>query len=143
VSETPLDRVLARAAARVARLAPREAYRAQAAGAVIVDMRSSDDRARTGVIPGSVHIPRTVLEWRLDPGGAWRTPHISVGDRLVLVCCDGCSSLLAAESLVELGLDAADVEGGVAAWEDAGLPLVAATPPQDGMRPGTGPPEPR
>ena len=109
---------------------------------MIVDTRSSEDRASTGVIPGSVHIPRTVLEWRLDPGGEWRTPHVSVDDRLVLVCSEGYSSILAAESLVELGLDACDVVGGVTAWEEAGLPLVAAAPPQDGTLPGAGPPEP-
>ena len=28
------------------------------------------------MVPGSLHIPRTVLEWRLDPDSAWRTPHV-------------------------------------------------------------------
>ena len=142
MTETPLERVLRRATERVARLSPVDALRAQADGAVIVDVRSSDDRARDGVVPGSVHIPRTVLEWRLDPGGAWRSPHVSVDDRLVLVCSDGCSSLLAAVSLLDLGLDAADVVGGVRAWRDAGLPLVPAAL-EPGTRPGAGPPEPR
>ena len=142
MTETPLEGVLRRAAERVSRLSPEEASRAQAAGALIVDVRSNDDRARDGVVPGSLHIPRTVLEWRLDPGGPWRTPHVSVDDRLVLVCSDGCSSLLAARSLLDLGLDATDVVGGITAWRKHGLPLVPPVPPPPGTRSGAGPPEP-
>jgi rhodanese-related sulfurtransferase len=139
VDDTPLTRVLRRAEARVARLSPSEAAAAQADGAVIVDTRSHEDRARDGVVPGSLHIPRTVLEWRLDPGGRWRTPHVAVDDRLVIVCSDGCSSLLAAASLLDLGLDARDVVGGMRAWRAAGLPLV---PPDasGGAAHGAGPP---
>ena len=126
MDDTPLARVLRRAGARVVRLTPAEAARAQADGAVIIDTRSRDDRARDGVVPGSIHIERTVLEWRLDPGGEWRTPEVAAGDRLIVACSDGCSSLLAAESLLDLGLDARDVIGGIRAWRAAGLPLVGA-----------------
>jgi rhodanese-related sulfurtransferase len=126
VDDTPLARVLRRAQARVVRLTPAEAARAQADGAVIIDTRSREDRARHGVVPGSIHIERTVLEWRLDPGGEWRTPHVAPDARLIVICSDGYSSLLAAESLLELGLDAHDVIGGIRAWRAAELPLVAA-----------------
>ncbi len=142
MSRTPLDRVLESAAARVRRLTPAAAMDASRDGAVIVDVRVSEDRQRDGVVPGSVHIPRTVLEWRLDPGGAWRTPHVGVTERLVVVCTDGCSSLLAAASLLDLGLDAADVVGGIRAWRAAGLPLASATDPPTGVLPGAGPHEP-
>ena len=142
MAETPLARVLRRAEARVTRLSAEQAAAAQAEGAVIVDTRSQEDRARHGVIPGSVHLPRTVLEWRLDPGGEWRTRHVSPDDRLVIVCSDGCSSLLAAASLLDLGLDARDVVGGIRAWRAAGLPLVEPRAPV-GPPDGTGPPEPR
>jgi hypothetical protein len=57
--------VLAEAESRIQRLPPEEARAALAAGAVLVDIRSSDARRRDGVVAGSVHIPRTVLEWRL------------------------------------------------------------------------------
>ena len=125
MDDTPLARVLRRAAARVVRLTPAAAARAQADGAVIIDTRTREDRARDGVVPGSIHIERTVLEWRLDPGGQWRTPDVAVDDRLIVVCTDGYSSLLAAESLLELGLDACDVIGGIRAWRAAGLRLAA------------------
>jgi hypothetical protein len=45
-----------------------EAFLASAADGLIVDIRSQDARKLHGVVPGSVHIPRTVLEWRHGPG---------------------------------------------------------------------------
>lgn len=124
------------------RVTPGEASEAARGGAVLVDIRSLDARARDGVLPGSVHIPLTVLHWRLDPDGANRTPHVPVGRRIVLLCDHGCSSLLAAASLVEMGLDATDVIGGVEGWRAAGLPVVPAVdaPLAPGELPGMRPP---
>jgi rhodanese-related sulfurtransferase len=125
---------------RVQRLDPGRAREAARNGAVIVDIRS--DRARTaGVVPGSIHIPRTVLEWRLAPGSDWRNEHVSPDDRVLLLCDHGCSSLLAAATLAELGVDVADVLGGFEAWRDAGLPLVPAAPVAGDQLPGMGRPE--
>ena len=115
---------LGAAATLVRRLTPADAAQAVADGAIVVDVRSSTTRERDGVIPGSVHIPLTVLHWRLDPGGAWRTPHVPEGARVILICDQGCSSLLAAAELVTGGVDATDVIDGVDGWAVARLPLV-------------------
>lgn len=96
-----------------------------AAGAILVDVRSATTRARDGVIRGSVHLPLTVLAWRLDPGGAWRSPYVPEGAKVVLVCDQGCCSLLAADELAAMGVDATDVVGGIEGWAAAGLPLIA------------------
>jgi rhodanese-related sulfurtransferase len=106
---------------------------------VIVDVRSHDERAREGVIPGSVHVPRSVLEWRVDPGSGYSNPVVADGDvELILVCHEGYSSSLAAASLRELGRErVADLIGGFEAWCDAGLETVAPSPPLDGL-PGMG-----
>jgi len=136
-----LEVVLAEARARIVRLSPAEAWAARTS-ALIVDIRS--ERAReAGVVPGSLHLPRTVLEWRLDPDSPWRNPHVGgLDSRLVLLCDHGESSSLAAAALVDLGFtDVADVVGGIAAWTAAGLPLVPAVAPPDGL-PGLGPPQP-
>jgi len=122
--QVSLAQKLAAAAERVERLAPAEAANAAARGAVVVDIRSSTTRERDGVIPGSVHLPLTVLQWRLEPGGSWRTPHVPEGSRVILVCDQGCSSLLAAAELVAMGVDATDVTGGVEEWATVGLPLL-------------------
>ena len=141
-----LDDLLAEAEARIERLPPDAALRAMEEGAVLIDIRSQGDRARDGVVPGALHIPRTVLEWRLDPDGAWRTPYVDgLGSRVVLLCDHGCSSVLAAATLVELGYErAGDVVGGFRAWREAGLPVTDASPElRAADEPaGMGPPDP-
>jgi rhodanese-related sulfurtransferase len=138
-----IDELLDAARARIRRYEPAEAVAAVRGGAVIVDIRSSDARVRDGVVPGALHVPRTVLEWRLDPHSRWRTEHVDAGTAEVILLCDhGYSSSLAAATLVELGLfRVGDVIGGFEAWRRAGLPTTAArTEPHDGL-PGTGPPD--
>jgi rhodanese-related sulfurtransferase len=142
-SPKTLDELVEEAAARIERLEPSAALEAVEDGAILIDIRSDVDRERDGVVPGSLHIPRTVLEWRLDPGGAWRNPNAGGRmDRIVLLCDHGCSSTLAAATLVELGFArAADVVGGFAAWREAGLPVVTAPPRRPrGEIPGMGAP---
>jgi rhodanese-related sulfurtransferase len=112
--------MLAEARARIVRYTPTEA--AAADDILLVDIRSVDERERTGVIPGSKHVPRSVLEWRADPTSEWHDPELA-GKRLVLVCQEGYSSSLAADSLRELGVDAGDLDGGVERWIAEGLPV--------------------
>lgn len=140
-----LDRMLARARARIRRLPPHEAQEAVCRGALIVDIRSSSDRDRDGVVPGSLHIPRTVLEWRLAPDSQWRSPYAPDRDHEVLIVCDhGYSSSLAAAVLVDLGfIRAGEVVGGFQAWRDAQLPTTVALSHDlaPGELVGTRPPE--
>ena len=84
-------------------------------GLLIVDTRSSDVRDREGVIPGSKHVPLSVLPWRADQTSEWRDEELA-DRRLCVVCSHGESSSLAAAQLVELGVDAGDLIGGYEAW---------------------------
>jgi rhodanese-related sulfurtransferase len=140
-----LDRLIDEAAGSITRLNPAEAFAAAAADGVIVDIRSQDARVRDGVIPGAVHIPRTVLEWRVAVDSPWRNLHLGgVDQQLILVCDHGYSSILAASNLVQLGFHrAGDVIGGFEAWKHGGFPVAPcrrAPFAVDGL-PGTGPPE--
>jgi rhodanese-related sulfurtransferase len=143
MSERPLSDLLAVAAGKIARLEPREAFEATRAGALIVDTRSSDARRRDGVIPGALHVPRTVFEWRLATDSEYRNEHVGGRERRLVVLCDhGYSSQLAAAVLADLGFAApCDVIGGFVAWRDAGLPVRPAPPEPPGL-PGSGPPDP-
>ena len=94
-------------------------------GATLVDTRDADHLSRDGRIPGSVHIPLSVLEWRVDPT-SWHQSTDLAGreDRLVLICHEGHSSSLAAVRLHELGFtNTTDVIGGFVAWAAADLPV--------------------
>jgi rhodanese-related sulfurtransferase len=83
------------------------------------------------VIPGSIAIARSVLEWRCDPACEWRDERVArPGARVILVCANGYSSSLAADSLRQLGFtDVGDLIGGMAAWVAAGLPTAPVTNP--------------
>ena len=92
----------------------------------VVDTRTSTDRERFGVIRGSIHIPRTTLEWACDPSNGYRHPMIRSHDQsLVIVCNGGYSSSLAAAKLALLGFIAVnDLVGGHQAWVRAGHEVV-------------------
>jgi len=117
--------VLAAAQARLRRLTPAEAAAAMRTGRVLVDTRDGDVRARDGRIPGSVHIPLSVLEWRVDPTSGYQSAALAGHeDDLILICNEGYSSSLAAVRLHDLGFESTtDVIGGFVAWAAAGLPV--------------------
>ena len=120
-----------RAARRVGRVTPQQAAAEMAAGAVLVDIRTGQEKAERGTIPGAVVIERTKLEWRVAPDSEHR--HEAIGDtdqRIILICHEGYASLLAAATLQDLGFArATDVIGGVEGWRAAGLPV---DPPEAG-----------
>jgi len=125
MSRRTIDDVLAEAREGLRRLTPTEAHEAAAAGAVLVDVRSEDERRRQGVVvPGALHHPLSVVHWRLDPGVRTRNPKLPLDARVILLCREGYSSSLAAALLRAIGFPhATDVIGGVDAWREAGLPL--------------------
>jgi rhodanese-related sulfurtransferase len=94
---------------------------------VVLDTRTPTDRDRFGCIPGSVHAPRTLMEFMVDPDWGYQHPAIDGFDQvLVCVCNGGYSSSLAAASLQRLGFrNATDLIGGMVAWTQAGFPVVA------------------
>lgn len=133
------------ASAQITRFSASGALAATQADAVILDIRSPDARRADGIIPASVHIPRTVLEWRVALDSPWRNPYLAGPDqRLILVCDHGYSSVLAAGNLVRLGFfRAGDIVGGFEAWRAARLPVAPCPTPTGPPRglPGTGPPD--
>lgn len=121
----PIEEILEEARSRIDRVTPVQAAEAASAGALIVDTRCAEDRERDGVVPGSVHIPRTVLEWRADPFSPHRDERLTEPEKpLVIMCAHGYSSSFAVESLQRMGAeDVSDMIGGFEAWAAAGLPV--------------------
>ena len=122
-----IDEILEEAREQLDRVDPEQARDAvDHDGAVLVDIRSDNQRAQDGVIPGAMHHPRNVLEWRLDPESEQPDPDLS-GDfdrRVIIVCDAGYASSLAAAVAQELGYrNATDLAGGFQAWRAAGFPV--------------------
>src|SRR3974390_2870430 len=129
-----VDDLLAEARAGLPhRPSPMEALAAQARGALLVDIRGDDQRRAGGLIPGAVVLARNVLEWRCDPASPWRDAAIcGRGQGVIVFCQEGFQSSLGAAVRQRLGLrHATDLDGGFAAWREAGLPVVpsGAVPP--------------
>lgn len=113
-----VEMLLERARSQLDRVTPEQLTTEAAHGAVVIDIRPSEQRLRDGELPGAVVIDRNVLEWRLDPTSPHRAPlDIDHQTRLIVVCNEGYSSSLAAATLRELGLArATDLVGGYQAW---------------------------
>jgi len=85
-------------------------------GHVLLDVREPDEYEQ-GAIPGSVHLPRGMLETSIED---------RIGDRdtpIVVMCAGGARSAFAAQTLAALGYtEVVSMDGGFNGWKDAGKP---------------------
>lgn len=128
-----IDELLADARQRLVRVRPEELDARLAAGALVVDIRPVELRARDGALPGALVVDRNVFEWRLDPASAHRIPQTGYERDVIVVCDEGYQSSLAAATLKDLGVTrATDLAGGFQAWRAVhGGPPVASAPVAD------------
>ncbi|GAA2480745.1 hypothetical protein GCM10010406_16220 [Streptomyces thermolineatus] len=102
----------------IGRVSPAEAHRRARAGeAVLLDVREEKEFA-DGHAPDAVLLPLS----RLSEGAP--LPAGSEGRPVVAVCRSGRRSVTAAQLLAARGVDVVDVEGGMQAWAQDGLPVV-------------------
>jgi len=102
----------------------------QSSQARIIDVREPAEFV-AGHIPGSVNMPRGVLEMQLPQHPAVAQQKDAVlaltelaAEPLYLICRSGARSALAAESLQRMGFrDIYSIAGGIQAWADSGLPV--------------------
>ena len=96
---------------------------------VIVDIRDVRERQRVGFIPGSIHAPRGMLEFWIDPDSPYhKDVFAQAGKRYVFHCASGWRSALSVATLQDMGFDAAHLKEGFSTWEQHGGPI--AFPPQ-------------
>lgn len=90
---------------------------------VFVDLRDVRERDRTGFIPGSVHCPRGMLEFWVDPDSPYFKPVFAGTKRFIFHCASGWRSALAVATLQDMGFPAAHVREGFTGWIEAGGPV--------------------
>ena len=93
-------------------VAPTEVAGKVGDGWMLLDVRTDEEWA-DGRIAGAVHIPMDQVMSRMA----------EVGDRVVCVCAVGARSGRVAEYLNAQGHQAVNLDGGIYAWVDAGLPF--------------------
>ena len=91
--------------------------------AVLVDLREPEE-LQGGKIPGAVHVPRGMLEFRADPSSPYHLDQLDPSKRVILHCAGGGRSALAATTLKQMGYEnVAHLDGGFGAWKEAGKPV--------------------
>jgi rhodanese-related sulfurtransferase len=99
-------------------LSPAEALAALQRGELqLFDVPEAAEVSR-GAVKGATHIPLGQLQGRL--AGLQRDRPVA------FICQSGARSARATRAATKAGLDAANVTGGVAGWQRAGLPLMTS-----------------
>ncbi len=90
---------------------------------VIVDIRDIRERQK-GFIPGSIHCPRGMLEFWIDPDSPYFKEIFGQPDKkFVFHCASGWRSALSVATLQDMGFDAAHLKEGFSTWKAQGGPV--------------------
>jgi len=88
---------------------------------VIIDLRDVREVKREGKISGSLHIPRGMLEFWVDPDSPYYRTEFDKAQELVLYCNKGWRSALSAQSLQNMGIEGVvHLKGGMEQWQKDG-----------------------
>jgi len=91
---------------------------------VIVDIRDIRERTRSGFIPGSIHCPRGMVEFWVDPDSPYYKDVFSEdGKKFIFHCASGWRSSLTVATLQDMGFEAAHLKDGFSSWEKAAGPI--------------------
>ena len=96
---------------------------------VIVDIRDIRERERTGFIPGSVHAPRGMVEFWIDPESPYfKEVFGQEGKKYVFHCASGWRSALTVATLKDMGFEASHLKDGFSSWATLGGPVERPEP---------------
>ncbi len=96
----------------------------EAGTAIGLDIRDTRDRIRQGVIAGTEHAPRGMLEFLVDPKSGYHDEMFDPSKRYILYCGLGGQSALAAKTMHEMGYpNVGHLEPGLTGWGEAGKPI--------------------
>ncbi|NQV55570.1 MAG: MBL fold metallo-hydrolase [Rhodospirillales bacterium] len=109
-------------------ITPVDAFKMLAGGeAMFIDLREEGERLKSGVIPGSVHLPYKQLDASIKPGGALAALSGQSDKPLLLYCAYGERSALALKTMRAAGYDKVrHLAGGIDAWIISGCEVEPA-----------------
>ena len=114
--------MVGQAMAEIESVSPKDAFEEMSSnGVVFLDVREPVEWEDH--IAGAVEVPRGLLEFVADPASPRHKAELDPARRVVVYCRSGTRAALATLTLKNLGFEnVANLEGGFAAWKDAGLP---------------------
>ena len=107
------------AEAKIKSMSPNEVdLKLKETGVTLVDLRDIRELKREGTIPGSIHIPRGMLEFWIDPDSPYYKSELDDTEELILFCNKGWRSALATLSLQSMGIqNVSHMTGGLEQWQ--------------------------
>ena len=92
----------------------------------LIDIRDIRELWKEGTIENSIHIPREMLEFWLDPQSSYfKEKKIGQVKNIVLFCALGFRSALATKALIDMGFNnVSNAEGGFDALKNNGLKVI-------------------
>lgn len=88
-----------------------------------VDLRDIRERKHSGYIPGSLHCPRGMTEFWVDPESPYFKEIFGEDKKFVFHCAAGWRSALTVATLKSMGFEAAHITDGFADWVKQGGPV--------------------
>ncbi len=126
---TPVSELVEAAKAQITNLSVEEAKAAVADGALIVDIRDVRELERDGTIPDSLHAPRGMVEFWVDPASPYHREVFAEDRTYIFSCASGWRSALTAKTLQDMGMtNVAHLDVGFTGWRDAGEPVAERKP---------------
>ena len=91
----------------------------------LIDLRDIRELEKNGRIENSIHIPRGMLEFWMDPESTYfKDGKIDMNKEMVLFCAGGLRSALSAKSLQEMGFEkVSHIDGGFASMKNNGFKI--------------------
>ena len=83
---------------------------------VIVDLRDIRERQREGFIPTSIHAPRGMIEFWVDPESPYFKPVFGKKKRFIFYCASGWRSAPTVSTLKDMGFEAEHIGDGFTGW---------------------------
>jgi rhodanese-related sulfurtransferase len=120
--------IVTEASAEIESVTPKQASDELASGdAILIDVREPTEWEHH--IAGAFQVPRGLLEFVADSEcGPLLPPSLKfdwdLGRKVIVYCSSGARGTLATLTLKNMGLDAANLDGGLVGWKEAGLPTV-------------------
>ena len=92
----------------------------------LIDIRDIRELQKEGRVENSLHIPRGMLEFWLDPESVYfKEGKLDLNKEMVLFCAGGLRSALAAKSLKDMGFEkVSHIDGGFGAIKQSNFKIV-------------------
>ena len=92
----------------------------------LIDLRDIRELENEGRIEKSLHIPRVMLEFWLDPESVYfKDEKLDMSKEMIVFCAGGLRSALAAKSLKEMGYEkVSHIDGGFGLMKQKGFKIV-------------------